>query len=417
MQKRKVVVTGLGAVTPCGNSVDEMWENIVQGKTGIGKITLFDTDGFPVKIAGEVKNFEPAWVDPKEAKRLDRFELFALNATYEALEHAGMLKNGEVSFPCERERVGVIIGSGIGGLWTIEQGVRTLVEKGPTRVSPFFIPVSIANMASGYISIKTGALGPNLCTTTACAAGLHAIGIGYDLIRQGICDVAIVGGSEAAITPIGVASFSAMRALSRIQDPSKTPRPFDKDRDGFVMGEGAGVLILEEYELAKKRGAKILCEVKGFGMSSDAHHITAPDPEGYGFFLAMKRALEDSGLSPKDINYINAHGTGTRYNDEIETKAIKRLLGEHAYKVPVSSTKSMTGHLLGAAGAVESVITVLTIVKKVVPPTINLDNPDPECDLDYVPWKAREFDVKNAMCNSFGFGGTNACVIFSEVSD
>lgn len=412
---RRVVITGLGIVSPVGNSVEEAWKNITSAKSGISKITRFDTTDFKVKIAGEVKGLDPVkcGIDPKEAGRMDPFEIFAACSAREAVADAGFL-GGFGDIP--PERIATYIGVGIGGLKTIEEGVRVLVGKGPSRVSPYFVPISISNMAAGYVSLMFGTKGPCLSTTTACAAGLHSIGQSYQLIKWGICDLSIAGGSEAPITPIGVASFSSMKALStNNEEPEKASRPFDKNRNGFVMGEGAGVLILEEYEHAKKRGAKIYAEIVGFGMSSDAYHITAPDPDGYGFYLSMKNSLQDANISPEKIEYINAHGTSTKYNDVIETKAIKSLFGNHSNKLWVSSTKSMTGHLLGAAGAVELVFSALSIHKSIIPPTINLDEPDPECDLDYVPNTAREKKISYAMCNSFGFGGTNGVIVLKRL--
>jgi 3-oxoacyl-[acyl-carrier-protein] synthase II len=413
--ERRVVVTGMGAVTPLGQSVAETWENIKKGKSGVSYITLFDTENFPVKIAAEVKNFTPSFVDEKEARKYDRFELFALKATEEALKSAGLIESGNIKIP-DPQNTGVIIGSGIGGIKTIEDSVRTLVEKGPRRVSPLSIPVSIINMASGLISIKLGVMGPSSSPATACAAGLQAIGEAYHLIKHGICDMVIAGGAEAPITPLGISAFASMRALStRNDEPEKASRPFDKNRDGFVMGEGAGILILEEYEHAKKRGAEIYAEIKGFGMSLDAYHITAPHPEGLGFALAMERALKDAKIEPEKIEYINAHGTSTKYNDEIETKAIKNVFGEHAKKLMVSSTKSMTGHMIAAGGAVEVIFCILAICEGIIPPTINLDEPDPECDLDYVPHYAREKKISFAMSNSFGFGGINTSIVISKI--
>jgi 3-oxoacyl-[acyl-carrier-protein] synthase II len=421
---RRVVITGLGLICPTGNSVRETWENIVNGKSGIDHITHFNTDDFKVKIAGEVKNLDVTkfGITQKDASRMDEFERYALCAAAEAMEDAGFIPDIAYSDTCdflgfyEPRRVTTLIGVGFGGIRTVEEGVKILYEKGPSKVPPFFVPISIANMAAGYISMRFGAKGPCLCTTTACAAGLHAIGQAAHLIKYGISDIAIAGGSEATITPIGIASFASMRALSTRNDqPQKASRPFDKDRDGFVIGEGAGILILEEYDSAKKRGAKIYAEVLGFGMSADAYHITAPDPEGDGFVLAMENALSDAKIPADSIGYINAHGTSTKYNDPIETKAVKRVFGEHAKNLCISSTKSMTGHLLGAAGAVETIFALLSIFEGSVPPTINLDEPDPECDLDYVPHEAREMRVEYAMCNSFGFGGTNGSLILGRV--
>lgn len=411
---RRIVITGIGCVTPIGQNVKETFENILKGKSGIGNITLFNTNDFPVKIAGEVKSFTPRLVDEKELQRYDRFELFALSATYEALEDCGFITNSKVSISYPTEKVGVIIGCGIGGLKIIEDSTKILLEKGPRRVSPVAIPVAIANMAAGLVSIKTGARGCALAPATACAAGLHAIIEGYNLIKLGICDMVIAGGTESSITPIGIAGFSSMRALStRNEEPEKASRPFDKNRDGFVMSEGSGIVILEEYENAKKRSAKIYAEIVGCGISADAHHITTPILDGTGYALTMRKALEEAGF-PK-IDYINAHGTSTKYNDEIETKAIKIIFGEEAKSIPVSSTKSMTGHMIGAAGAVETIFTALAVYKDVLPPTINLEEPDPECDLDYVPWTPREKRVNYAMNNSFGFGGTNASIVLKKV--
>jgi 3-oxoacyl-[acyl-carrier-protein] synthase II len=412
---RRVVITGIGCITPCGSNVKETWENIKAGKSGVSYITLFDTENFPVKIAAEVKNFTPSFVDEKEVRKLDRFELFALHAAEEALRDAGFIDGTDIKLPYP-ENTGVVIGSGIGGIKAIEDAVRTLLEKGPRRVSPLSIPVAIVNMAAGLISMKVGAMGPILAPATACAAGLHAICEGYMLIKSGICDVVISGGAEAPITPLSVSAFASMRALSTRNDqPEKASRPFDAKRDGFVLGEGAGIVVLEEYEHAKKRGARIYAEIKGVGMSSDAYHMTAPHPEGYGFALAMRRALQDAQLLPDSIDYINAHGTSTKYNDEIETKAIKYVFGEHAFKLSVSSTKSMTGHLIAAGGAVEVIFCVLALQENIMPPTINLEEPDPECDLDYVPWKPKEKELRFVMSNSFGFGGVNASCVLGKI--
>lgn len=411
---RRVVVTGLGAVTPIGTGVDKYWSNLVSGVSGIDIIKRFDPveEGLPVHIAGEVKDFNPEnYFDKKDAQKVSDFIKFAVAAAEEAIRDSGILEGRFDPY-----RVGVIVGTGIGGLRDIEEQQKVLMEKGPRRVSPFFIPYGISNMASGLIAIRFGFKGPNYCVVSACATGNHAIGDAMRLIQRGDIDIAIAGGCESAITPLGVAGFAVMRALStRNHEPQKASRPFDKDRDGFVMGEGAGVLVLEEYEHAKARGAKIYAELVGYGATDDAYHITAPCADGEGAYMCMKLALEDAGVSPEQIDYINAHGTSTPLNDKSETLAIKRLFGEHAYKLKISSNKSMIGHLLGAAGAVEAVATVKTIQTGIIPPTINLENPDPECDLDYVPNKAIEFPVRYALSNSFGFGGTNACLLFKRL--
>ncbi len=410
---RRVVITGLGVVSPIGTGVDKFWKNLVAGVSGIDRIKRFDPVeiGLSVHIAGEVKDFEPEkYFDKKDVQKVSDFIKFAVAATDEALKDSGLL---ETKF--DPYRVGVIIGTGIGGLRDIEEQQKVLMEKGPRRVSPFFIPYGISNMASGLVAIRFGFKGPNYCVVSACATGNHSIGDAMRLIQKGDIDVAIAGGCESAITPLGVAGFASMRALStRNDEPQKASRPFDRDRDGFVMGEGAGILVLEEYEHAKARGAKIYAELVGYGATDDAYHITAPCGDGEGAYMCMKLALEDAGISPERIDYINAHGTSTPLNDKAETLAIKRLFGEHAYRLKVSSNKSMIGHLLGAAGAVEAVATVKTIETGIIPPTINLENPDPECDLDYVPNKAVEYPVEYALSNSFGFGGTNACLLFKK---
>lgn len=404
---RRVVITGIGLVTPLGNDTKTTWKNITEGKSGVARISKFDTRDFKVKIAAETKGFESKGIEPKEAGRMDEFEKFSLVATSEAVEDSG------INLP---PNSAVVVGVGFGGMSTVEVGIKMLLEKGPSRVSPYFVPISIANMAAGYISMKYGLKGPCLSTTTACAAGLHAIGQAYHLIKFGMVNVAIAGGTEATITPVGLAAFASMRALStRNDEPERASRPFDAQRDGFVIGEGAGIVVLEEYELAKKRGAKIYAEVVGFGMSADAYHITAPDPEGEGAYAAMKLALEEAKIPPESILYINAHGTGTKYNDVVETKAIKKLFKDHSEKLWISSTKSEIGHLLGAAGAVETIFTALAVSEGIVPPTINLDEQDPECDLDYVPWESREGRIEYAMCNSFGFGGTNGVIVLRRV--
>ena len=412
--KRRVVVTGLGAVTPLGTGVDRFWRNLVKGVSGIDLIRSFDPDefGLTVKIAGEVKDFDPLnYMDKKEASRLSLFVQYAVAAAQEALEDSGLLRSDFDPF-----RVGVIIGTGIGGLRDIEREHSVITSKGARRVSPFFIPYGISNMGAGYVAIRWGFKGPNYCVVSACATGNHSIGDAMRLIQTGDIDVAVAGGTEASITPLGVAGFAVMKALStRNEEPQKASRPFDRERDGFVVGEGAGVLVLEEYERAKARGAKIYAELVGYGATDDAFHITAPHECGEGAYECMKIALEDGGIKPEDVDYINAHGTSTPLNDKVETMAIKQLLGDHAYRVKISSNKSMIGHMLGAAGAVEAVATVKTIETGIIPPTINLENPDPECDLDYVPNEYRKEDVKVALSNSFGFGGTNACLVFRKI--
>ncbi len=414
--KRRVVVTGLGVVTPIGTGVAKFWENLVSGISGIDKIKEFDPDefGLTVKIAGEVRDFEPLnFMDKKEAQRLSRFVQYAVAASEEAILDSKIKEGGY-----DPLRIGVIIGTGIGGLRDIEREHLVINKKGARRVSPFFIPYGISNMGAGYVAIRHGFKGPNYCVVSACATGNHAIGDAFRMIQAGDIDAAIAGGTEAAITPLGVAGFAVMRALStRNDEPQKASRPFDKDRDGFVMGEGAGILVLEEYERAKARGAKIYAEIIGYGATDDAYHITAPHECGEGAYECMKLALEDANLNPEDIDYINAHGTSTPLNDKVETLAIKQLFKDHAYKLKVSSNKSMIGHLLGAAGAVEAVASVKTIETETIPPTINLEEPDPECDLDYVPNRAIKMPVRTVLSNSFGFGGTNACLIFKKIED
>ncbi|XID95184.1 beta-ketoacyl-ACP synthase II [Paenibacillaceae bacterium WGS1546] len=408
---QRVVVTGMGVVTSLGTDLPAFWNNLLEGKSGVSLIEAFDTTDYTTKIAAEIKNFDPALydIDKKEARKMDRFVQFGAVASKLALEDA-KLSIGDNADP---ERVGVVVGSGIGGLGTWEEQHTTLMEKGPRRVSPFFIPMMIANMASGQISMLTGAKGPNTAAVSACATGTHSIGDSFKMIQRGDADVMICGGAEATIRPIGMAGFCAMRAMStRNDEPEKASRPFDVDRDGFVMGEGAGVLILESLEHAKARGARIYAEVIGYGMSGDAYHMTDPDPDGAA--RCMRKAIKDAGIEPEAIQYINAHGTSTGAGDKSETTAIKRTFGDHAYRLAVSSTKSMTGHLLGAAGGVEAVILGLTLQNGVIPPTINLDRPDPECDLDYVPNEARQADVRVALSNSFGFGGHNATIIMRK---
>ncbi|HPV82186.1 MAG TPA: beta-ketoacyl-ACP synthase II [Nitrospira sp.] len=405
---RRVVVTGLGLVTPLGTGVEKTWKALCAGESGIGRITRFDPTGYDAQIAGEVKDFDPAqFIEKKEIKKMDTFIHYAVGASQLAVDDAGL----KVS-PEEATRVGVYIGSGIGGLGSIEHYHDVLKEKGPGRVSPFFIPMTIINLASGQVAIRVGAKGPNSCAVTACATGNHCIGDAYRLIQRNDADVMIAGGAEAAITPLGVAGFASAKALSfRNTEPEKASRPFDKDRDGFVLGEGAGVVVLEELEHARARGARIYAEVIGYAMNSDAYHITAPPEEGEGAVRCMEMALKDAGVAKTDIGYINAHGTSTMA-DAIETKAIKHVFGEQAYKIPVSSTKSMTGHLLGAAGGIEAVFSILALHHGILPPTINLDHPDPACDLDYVPNKARATKTQVVLSNSFGFGGVNACLLF-----
>jgi 3-oxoacyl-[acyl-carrier-protein] synthase II len=406
---RRVVVTGLGALSPVGNTAEEFWSSPLQGRSGVGPITKFDTEGYPTRIAGEVRNFDPLnFVDKKDARRLDPYLQYAVASSVLAVQDA-MLDTGKV----DGARFGVLIGSGIGGISTLLDSHRNLLEKGPDRVSPFFIPMIIANMASGLVSIRFGAKGPNSSVVTACATGNHAIGDSFKIIQRGDADVMIAGGSEAIIIPLTIAGFCSMKAMStRNDEPTKAMRPFDATRDGFVCGEGAGILILEALEHALARDARIYAEIVGYGMTGDAHHMTAPDPEGDGAMRAMTLALRDAGLDVSAVGYINAHGTSTPYNDKFETLAIKRVFGEHARRLAVSSTKSMTGHLLGAAGGVEAIATVLALHHGVLPPTINYETPDPECDLDYVPNQARKQNVEVALSNAFGFGGTNATLAF-----
>jgi 3-oxoacyl-[acyl-carrier-protein] synthase II len=414
MTGRQVVITGLGVVAPNGNNVDEFWDNLVAGRGGAGRVTHFDVDEFSSQVACEVKNFEPErYINAKALRRMDTFVQYALASAVMAMNDAGLEVGRD---DLDATRIGVIVGSGIGGIGVIEEQHAVLLEKGPRRVTPLLIPMLISNMASGQLSIYFKAKGPNSCVVTACATAAHCVGDAYRVIERGDADVMIAGGTEAAITPLGFAGFCMMKAMStRNDDPEHASRPFDRERDGFVVGEGAGILILEEYERAKRRGADIYAEIAGYGITADAYHITAPDPEGDGSARAMKMALDHAGLNPEDVHYINAHGTSTPLNDVAETLAIKKVFREHAYKVPISSTKSMTGHLLGAAGGAESVAAVLTIKKGIIHPTINYEYPDPECDLDYVPNDAREADVKTAITNSFAFGGQNATLVFNRV--
>jgi 3-oxoacyl-[acyl-carrier-protein] synthase II len=401
----------VGLVTALGIGTEETWNGLCEGRSGISHISRFDTAQFPTKIAAEVKNFDPLrWFEKKELKKMDSFIYYAVAAAEFAMKQSGLDIDPELS-----ERTGVFIGSGIGGFTVIEREHIALLEGGPRKISPFFIPSSIINLAAGQVSIRLGAKGPNSAPCTACSSGAHAVGDAFRLIQRGDADAMIAGGSEAAITPMGVGGFSAMRALStRNEEPTRASRPFDKDRDGFVVGEGAGVLILEEHELAKRRGARIIAEIVGYGMSGDAYHITLPSEDGQGARRVMLNAIADAGIHREEINYINAHGTSTPPNDRIETLAIKRLFGDHSRKLAVSSTKSMIGHLLGAAGAVEAGITSLVVERGVLPPTTNYDTPDPDCDLDYVPNKVRKADVRYALSNSFGFGGTNASLLFKR---
>jgi len=398
-------------VTPLGIGTEPTWEAIRNGVSGIGPITRFDASAFSCRIAGEVKGFDPAdYIEKKEIKKMGRFIQFAIAAAEFALSGSGLKIAPETA-----ERVGVYIGSGIGGFEVIEREHQILLEHGPRRISPFFIPATIVNLASGYVSIRSGAKGPNSATATACTTSAHSIGDSFRLIQYGEADAMICGGTEACITPMGIGGFAAMRALStRNGEPERASRPWDRDRDGFVVGEGAGILVLEELEFAKARQAHILAEVVGYGMSADAFHVTAPSPDGDGAYRVMRNAVKDAGIEPSQVDYINAHGTSTEVGDRAETQAIKRAFGEHAWKVAVSSTKSMTGHMLGGAGGLEAGITVMAIRDQVAPPTINQENPDPECDLDYVPNRARPMPIQYALSNSFGFGGTNGCLIFKK---
>ncbi|WP_334110972.1 beta-ketoacyl-ACP synthase II [Thermodesulfitimonas autotrophica] len=407
----RVVVTGLGVISPVGTGKEAFWEALVKGRSGVRRITRFDASEFKTQIAAEVGDFDPeAYIDKKEARRMDRFTQFAVAAANLALSDAAIATEA-----LDRDRVGVVLGCGIGGIGTFEEQTRVLVSRGPNRVSPFFVPMMIANMGAGYIAIFHRFYGPNSTVVTACASSNHAIGEAFRIIQRGEADVMLTGGAEAAITPVALAGFCAMKAMStRNDEPEKACRPFDAARDGFVIGEGAAVLVLERLEHALARGARIYAEVAGYGQSCDAYHITAPDPDGAGAAKAMARALADARLRPEEVNYINAHGTSTPLNDKVETMAIKKVFGEFAYRIPVSSTKSMTGHLLGAAGGIEAAACVLSIAHGVIPPTINYENPDPECDLDYVPNEARRAQVDVALSNGLGFGGHNATLIFKR---
>jgi 3-oxoacyl-[acyl-carrier-protein] synthase II len=409
--KKRVVVTGLGAITPIGNTLEDYWQGLLKGVNGIGAITRFDASNQACRFGGEVKDFDPLqYLDRKEAKRMDRFSQFAVCASQQALADAKLIIND-----LNADEIGVLIGTGIGGLKVLEDQQTIFLDKGPSRCSPFMIPMMIANMASGLTAINLGAKGPNNCTVTACAAGSNAIGDAFRLIQDGYAKAMICGGTEAAITPLGFAGFASAKALSfRNDDPTHASRPFDKDRDGFVMGEGSGILFLEELDSALARGARIYAEIVGYAMTCDAYHITAPVPDGRGATRAIALALKDADLSPEAVSYINAHGTSTPANDVTETRAIKQALGSHAYDLVVSSTKSMTGHLLGGSGGIEAVATVMAIAENKVPPTINLENPDPECDLDYVPHQSRALTVNVALSNSFGFGGHNVTLAFKK---
>jgi len=409
--KRRVVVTGLGVISPVGTGRDLFWDNLCAGKSGISRFTSFNVDDYPTQIGAEVRDFEPLeFIEKKDLRRMDRFGQFAVAAARMALQDA------RLATPVDSERAGVSIGSGIGGIITIEEQIKVLNEKGPRRVSPFFVPMLIANMASGYVSMEFGLKGPNITLVTACATGTHSLGEAFRIIQRGDADLMVAGGSEAAFTPVAFAGFCAMRAMStRNDEPERASRPFDRDRDGFVMGEGAGVLVLESLEHAKSRGARIYAEICGYGRSGDAYHVTAPDPDGSGARRCMAIAVQDAGLAPSEIDYINAHGTSTDLNDRTESLAIKAVFGEHAYRLAISSTKSMIGHLLGAAGGVEAIASVLSLHTGIIPPTVNYENQDPECDLDYVPNVARERKIIAAMSNSFGFGGTNASLVFKTM--
>ncbi len=409
--ERRVVVTGVGLVTALGIGTDATWEGLCAGRSGVSEITGFDTTDFPAKIAAEIKDFDPLqWIEKKEVKKMDRFIHCAIAASAFAMERSGLEITQELA-----ERAGVFIGSGIGGFNIIEREHYNLIRGGPRKISPFFIPSSIINLAAGQVSIRFGARGPNAAPCTACSSGSHAVGDAYELMLRGGADIMIAGGAEAAISPMGVGGFAAMRALStRNDDPAHASRPFDLDRDGFVMGEGAGILVLEELEMAKKRGAPILAELVGYGMSGDAYHITLPSEDGNGGYRVMQNTLKSADVSPDQVSYINAHGTSTLPNDRLETMAIKRLFGDYAPKLPISSTKSMMGHLLGAAGAVEAGISVLALQNQVIPPTINYETPDPDCDLDYVPNEGRDAELEYVLSNSFGFGGTNAALLFKR---
>jgi 3-oxoacyl-[acyl-carrier-protein] synthase II len=410
MEKRRVVVTGIGAVTPLGKDVDTTWKNILEGKSGIGPLTRVNAEEYPAKVSAEVKDFDPEqFMDRKEARKMDRFTQFAVAAAQMAVKDSNLTINDE-----NAPRVGVWIGSGIGGMETFENQYETFLKRGYRRVSPFFVPMLIPDMATGQVSIMLGAKGFNSCTVTACATGTNSIGDAFKVIQRGDADVMVTGGAEAPITKMSVAGFCANTALSTNPDPQTACRPFDKNRDGFIIGEGSGIVVLEELEHALARGAKIYAEIIGYGATGDAYHITAPAPGGEGGARAMKMALKDAGLKPEEIDYINAHGTSTEYNDKFETAAVKEVFGEHAYKLAMSSTKSMTGHLLGAAGGIEAIFSVLAIRDSILPATINYETPDPDCDLDYVPNAARPQSINTVMSNSLGFGGHNATIVFKK---
>ncbi len=413
--KRRVVVTGMGVISPVGNDLKTFWESLKHGQSGVGNLSRFDSNGFSSQLAAEVKNFDPiSYIEKKEARKMDRYTHYAIAAAFQAWEDSGLNKLTSL----DKERVGVTVGSGIGGIETLEEQMKVLLDKGPRRISPFMVPMLIANMAAGYISITFGAKGPNTTPVTACASSTHAIGDSYRFIQQGEADYMIAGGAEAAITPVAFGGFCSARAMStRNEEPHKASRPYDAGRDGFVMGEGAGILIMESLDSAVQRGAKIYGEIIGYGMSGDAYHITSPDPDGRGAYLCMQRALEDAGVDYREINYINGHGTSTPFNDKIETMAIKELFKDHAYKIPISSNKSMLGHLLGAAGGVEMISTMLTLKEHIIPPTVNYEELDPECDLDYVPNESRKHNVNIALSNSFGFGGTNSCLLVKQFEE
>jgi 3-oxoacyl-[acyl-carrier-protein] synthase II len=412
MEKRRVVVTGLGALTPIGNNVNDFWDGLITGKNGAGFITYFDTADFKTKFACELKDFKiDVYLDHKEASRMDPYCQYAMATSQMAIEDSGIDLDNH-----DKERFGVIYGSGVGGMKTLETQVTNYVHGGPKKISPFFVPMMISDMAAGQISIKYGLKGPNYATTSACATSTHAIADAFIHIQRGSADLIVCGGAEAAITPMAIGGFNSARAISTWNDrPTEASRPFDKDRNGFVMGEGSGTLILEEYEMAKSRGAKIYGEIAGVGLTGDAYHVTAPAPEGEGAYRSMREALRDGNVEPEQIEYINAHGTSTQLNDLNETKAIKTLFGDHAYKLAISSIKSMTGHLLGAAGGVEAIATLLAMQNSKIPPTINLDEPDPECDLDYTPKVAVDREVNYALSNTFGFGGHNSTILFKKV--
>ncbi|HEX9652251.1 MAG TPA: beta-ketoacyl-ACP synthase II [bacterium] len=414
IELHRVVVTGLGVITPLGNDLQQFWQNLLAGKSGVDHITKFDAAQFDTRFAGEVKDFQPEdYIDRKEARRMDLFTQYAIAAAEHAIQHAALNLES-----IDKERVGVIVSSGIGGMETFEKQSRTLIERGPSRISPFFIPMLISDIAPGYISIRYGFKGPNFSTVSACASSSHAIGEAFRNIQRGDADVMICGGAEATITPLGIGGFNAMKALSTRNDaPHKASRPFDKNRDGFVMGEGAGIAVLESLEHAVKRGATILGEMAGVGYTADAHHITAPAPGGEGAIRAMRRALNDAGVAPNEIDYINTHGTSTPHGDAAETGAIKEVFGEHAYQLNINSTKSMIGHLLGASGGVEFVVTTLTLKENVVHPTINYEEPDPDCDLNCTPNESKRRDVRAAISNSFGFGGHNVSIVVKKFAN